>query len=420
MIGGPKFLFNLFSLFPKESYVVLTAGNAIDPTTAVAGSWLPGKYVFFDRKDGGPLPGDASSVGMGSRIPFRTRVSLLIQRIPFLGEGLLDALYLVLNLPNVLRSARKVIREEGITHLLGISDTGLALFGTYLAHRWTGIPYSVYLFDLYRGNRLTLLTRAIANFLEPRLIRGAQTVIVTNDATGEYLLRRYGKTFSLEIVYNSAFPEDFENLRTSPPKDPPYKILFTGNVYWAQERSVMNMIRAMDLLRDLPVELDLYCPSCPESIRSAARARRNVRLTSAPQAEMPRVQCEASLLFLPLAWGTSAHDIIATASPGKLTDYLASGRPMLVHAPEDSFVARYSREHQVGIVVDRDDVEELAAAVRKFFRDPASGTRYIENALHLFETRHDARRNARHLWKILMEPAEERSGIRRSAVRRSR
>jgi glycosyltransferase involved in cell wall biosynthesis len=237
--------------------------------------------------------------------------------------------------------------------------------------------------------------------LEPRLIGNAEVIIVTNEGTGEFLRRRYGESFRLEIVRNSAFPEDFEGLRTPPSGTPPFNILFTGNVYWAQEGAVLNMIRAMDLLRDLPVELDLYCPQATASIRSAATGKPNVRLTSAPQSEMPRVQSEATLLFLPLAWGTDAPDIVATASPGKFTDYLASGRPMLVHAPDYSYIARYSRAHDVGIVVDRDDPGVLAGAVREFLRDPDCGARHIENALNMFKTHHDARENAKKLWGLV-------------------
>jgi len=410
MIGGPKNLYNLFSRFPRDSYVILTSANAIDPLSAATGSWLPGKYVYFDRKEGDRPSAEESSAGERDRVSLKGRMCILIQRIPLFGNALLDAMSLLLNLPRITRLARKVIREERITRLLGISDGGLALLGTYLIHKISGLSYSLFLFDLYRGNRLTCFTRAVARILEPRLIRNAEMVIVTNEGTGEYLRRRYGDSFRLEIVHNSAFPEDFGSLRMPPSGEPPHKILFTGNVNWAQEGAVLNMIRAMDLLRDLPVEFVLYCPQSTASIRNAVIGRPNVRLTSASQSEMPRVQCEADLLFLPLAWGTDAPDIIATASPGKFTDYLASGRPMLVHAPDYSYVARYSMKHGVGIVVDQNDVGALAGTVREFLRDPSRGSRYVENALNVFKAHHDARENAKILWGFLGGSVDGLSG----------
>ena len=419
MIGGPKNLYNLLSLFPVDSYVLLTRASAIDPRSAATGSWLPGKYVYFDQEEGYTGQREESSAGERDRISISRRMSVLIQRIPLFGKAFLDAVYLLLHLPKIMRSARRTIREDGITRLLGISDEGLALLGTFLVHKISGIPYSVYLFDLYLGNNLALFNRAIARILEPRLIRNAEVVIVTNEATGEYLRRRYGNSFRLEIVHNSAFPEDFEGLRTPPFGEPPWKIVFTGNVYWAQEGAILNMIRAMDRIRDLPVELDLYCPQATAPARSAGIGRPNVRFTSAPQSEMPRVQSEATLLFLPLAWRTDAPDIIATASPGKFTDYLASGRPMLVHAPDYSYIARYSREHDIGIVADQDDVGVLAGVVREFLQDPACGSRYVENALKVFKTHHDARKNAIKLWGFLGGSVDGFSGEPGSRLRKT-
>ena len=83
---------------------------------------------------------------------------------------------------------------------------------------------------------------------------------------------------------------------------------------------------------------------------------------------------------------------------------------MLVHAPDYSYIARYSREHDVGIVVDQDDVSVLAGAVREFLRDPTRGSRYVENSLKMFKTHHDARENAKKLWAILGSAADGLSG----------
>ena len=158
MIGGPKNLYNLFSQFPRDSYVILTSAYAIDPLSAATGTWLPGEYVYFDRKDGDRPPAEESSAGERDRVSVKGRMCILIQRIPLFGHALLDAMSLLLNLPRIIRLARKVIREERMTRLLGISDGGVALLGTYLVHKISGLSYSLYLFDLYRGNRLTCFT----------------------------------------------------------------------------------------------------------------------------------------------------------------------------------------------------------------------------------------------------------------------
>lgn len=409
MIGGPKNLYNLISLFPRGSYVVLTSADAIDPFSAGTGHWLPARYIFFDRETETDFPGGNSP---GESVPdhlFRTPAPDRIRRFRFLGRNAVEMLQLFRNVSRIVRAARRAIREHGVTMLLGISDDGPALIGTYLAHKWSGLPYGLYLFDLYRGNDLSSFLRWVARIVEPRLLRESAVVVTTNEATEELLHNRYGDTFRSVIVRNSAFPEDFERPRPADSPGPPYTIVFTGHVYWAQEQAVINMIRAMDHLRDLPVRLLLYIPRPTAKVRNAVVDLPNVLLTSAPQSEVARIQCAATLLFLPLSWGTKAPEIVATATPGKLTDYLASGRPMLVHAPDYSCVARFTKEHDTGIVVDRDDIPALAGAVREFLRDPSAGDRYVGNALRVFETHHDARKNSRELWSILRGAASPSS-----------
>ncbi|MDQ4023896.1 MAG: hypothetical protein M3217_00170, partial [Actinomycetota bacterium] len=50
-------------------------------------------------------------------------------------------------------------------------------------------------------------------------------------------------------------------------------------------------------------------------------------------------------------------------------EYLAARRPILVHAPADSFVSSYFRRHGCGVVVDRSDPAALAEALQWILGD---------------------------------------------------
>ncbi len=81
------------------------------------------------------------------------------------------------------------------------------------------------------------------------------------------------------------------------------------------------------------------------------------------------MQRKADILFLPLGFDTPIPEVIRTASPGKMGEYLASGRPILVHAPADSFVSCYFREHGCGVVVDQSDPGMLSQAIHHILED---------------------------------------------------
>src|SRR5207237_922682 len=82
-------------------------------------------------------------------------------------------------------------------------------------------------------------------------------------------------------------------------------------------------------------------------------------------------------------------DVVRTASPAKLPEYMASGTPILIHAPRGSHVAEYAREGEFGEVVDAADDERLAAGVRRVLDDPGAAAARAQRARRLAERRHD-------------------------------
>ena len=95
---------------------------------------------------------------------------------------------------------------------------------------------------------------------------------------------------------------------------------------------------------------------------------------------MPEVQQKADLLFLPLAFEAPFPGLIRTSAPGKTGEYLAAGRPVLVHAPPDSFLAWYFREHDCGLVIDENNPARVAEAIERLLTDSSLQQRLSANA----------------------------------------
>ena len=76
--------------------------------------------------------------------------------------------------------------------------------------------------------------------------------------------------------------------------------------------------------------------------------------------------------LLALSWPdeSSVHeDELGTIFPTKTIEYLASGRPILLHCPEHYFLARFCRQHQCALVVSERDPEALRAAIKRMVSD---------------------------------------------------
>jgi glycosyltransferase involved in cell wall biosynthesis len=161
---------------------------------------------------------------------------------------------------------------------------------------------------------------------------------------------------------------------------------------------LMAAIQKLDHLR---VRVHLYTNQPEETLQ-----RENVRgpIVLHPQqamTEMPRVQMEADMLFLPLAFDSPYPDLVKTSATTKLGEYLASRRPVLVHAPRDSFISWYLRKHECGVVVDEDDPARLAEGIELILSDDRLCQRLIANALERARTDFDIARSRAAFFKLL-------------------
>jgi glycosyltransferase involved in cell wall biosynthesis len=380
----------LLSRIDEEDYAILTTVEGIPEGVAAGRPWLAGRYCFCDdpsaTRQTAALPRRPTmSTGLRAgivRVATRLHARRLLRRLA-------APMLVFTRTARFVRGGLRAVAQARCELLLGVSDNGPAIIATYLVARMTRTPYVYYLLDLYRGNRFPWSARWLARLLERRMFTGAECVVTSNAATAQYYRTRYADRVRLDVVHIVTADDAYASEPPAYDPRPPYVISYTGAVYWAQWQAVANGIRAMDLLRDLPVQLRIYCQFPPPELTDMAAGRANVWLGRARSSEMPRIQREATLLLVALGWRTGAPDIVATATPGKSVEYLASGRPMLVHAPEYAYISRHAKKHRLGLVVDEDDPAALARAVRAFLRAPEVGREYVANAREMYRRRHD-------------------------------
>jgi glycosyltransferase involved in cell wall biosynthesis len=381
-LGGPQNLYNIFSRIDGHQYAIFTSIVNEFRATPHSGSRLPCRYYFYDDAERFP----ANPPG----------TPLFIKGVRKVRKGMM----LLKRLSGIIRRGFRIIKDDHVDLLLGISDPGRALILTYVLSQLSGKPYALYLFDLYRGNDFPQPWKLISHLVEPLLFKHARRIIVTNERTKQHYMERYGRDI-YDVVYNSVPSETYEAVRTDYNPKPPYTIVFTGHIYWPQERSVRNLLRAVSTMHDLSLRCLIYSPNPPKDLVKEYANHPGIVFDVASHADMPAIQSRADVLFLPFSWGTKSPDIISTASPGKLTDYLIAGRPILIHAPPYAFVSRYAREHHCGHVVDEENIQALQSGIKKLVEDTAYARELIANARRVFYANHEAGPNARKMCEIL-------------------
>lgn len=276
----------------------------------------------------------------------------------------------LLQVVDLARSIAGVLRREQCGALVACSGGLADLPAGYLACRWARVPFLAYVFDYYSEQWVRPVDRLVARLAEPLLLKGARGILVPNELLRDAYRNRYG--VAPVIVRNACDTGDVGEERAPwPAREGQVRIVYTGAVYHAHYDAFRNLVAALRQIDDANVALHLYTAQDPAELRREGIDGPVVFHPHQPRAQIVAVQRRADILFLPLAFQSPFPEVIKTSAPAKMGEYLASGRPILAHAPEGSFVSWYLREHACGLVVDRGDPAPLAAAIRHLRADEA-------------------------------------------------
>ncbi len=402
-IGGPQNLYTLLRDFPDTSYAILTSFYNIDNLSAQKGLWLPGRYFFYDNPKGTKEERQNSTENTYQKTNLLQKVKLAVKRISWL-KAILGTPIIFLQTLMILRNGPKTAKGFGADNIVAVSDYGPAMIGGYLTHKKTGKPLILFMFDLYKGNYLPFPGGILANIFEPKIFNSAKKIIVTNEGTRDFYAKRYGKNIrdKIMVIHNSVFSDKYEARTTTKDKlQPPYSIVFTGRVYWPQIRSLKNVIEAVKTI-NLDIVFSIYSPNPKEYLAKIGITEEpKVKIDSAPPDKMPEIQGSADILLLPLSWHTKSQQIIDTATPGKLTDYLIAGKPMLIHAPPSTFLVKYAKENNFAAIVDTEDKNQLKETVKRLLTDSHWRETLVKNAKDTFYKNHSAKINMEKLEHVL-------------------
>jgi hypothetical protein len=384
--GTPTMLGRYLRNFPDGTYCFVA-----DPATKTIphiGGIFPCKYYFFD---GSELDGRRERFRIETGAVKKTAAAAANRRFGRLKHCARRAKYFLSDFIDLAKAVRgactagmKAVKAEKPTHILAVSDNGPSFIAAYLISKKTGVPYSIFLFDVYKGNCFSAPRRRVAAVMEKYIIKNAVNIFVAGEGIGGHYEKLYGK--KCVIIHNSC--DIPECAPISKKAADPMKIVYTGAYYWAQQDSIERFKNAVAKMPR--TEFDLYS-------YDTALGQGGVS-----QEESLRIQREeADALLLPLSFDAGAHrDVVETAPTGKISEYLVSGVPIIVHAPAYAWISKYIRKNKAGIVVDDKSEASIAKAVDSLKNDSLREELVI-NAFALAQKNHDVKKNSWILYDAL-------------------
>jgi len=376
--GQSMVIYNLLKKTDPDRYVLISQKNFYQyRNLGNCSNWLSAKYYF--------LHPDYQIIRV------LTKLASVLK-----SPGLLN---IILKIRVV--QMKNILKKERCDIVVGCTGDLFDPAAAFTASTKLGVPFIFYTMDYYSRQWTDPFLRIFADKNEHEIVCNASQIIVLNEFMKEEYDRRYG--VDCTVIHHPLDLDEYENKAGKVPEkrllSP--KIVYTGAIYEAHYGAFRNLISALEKTKIPEIKLHLYTPQ--------SKTRLKMNFITGPvehhellaNDEMPGIQRNATILFLPLAFDSPYPEIIKTSAPGKIGEYLASKTPILVHAPRDSFLSWYFKKYNCGLVIDEERTDLLSQAIERLLTDDIFCTDITNNAYQRAKIDFDANSSRKKFFRII-------------------
>lgn len=248
-------------------------------------------------------------------------------------------------------------------------------------HRATGIPWIADFrdpwtnIDFYKDLRLTDWADARHKKLEQKVLRNASRVVAVTWRSRDEFVELCGRQ-DIAVIPNGFDDADFAHAEAAP-LDSDFSIAHIGSmnkdrnpeVFW---RAVQAALAEVPTLAQ-KLKIRLVGPtdfSVRESVQKYGLEGYTEFIEFVPHDIAVQYQQQSQVLLLLINNSPNSRTII----PGKLYEYLGSGRPLLAIGPKDSDSAKVVELTKGGALHNYEDVEGLKKSILAFFAAYETGS----------------------------------------------
>jgi glycosyltransferase involved in cell wall biosynthesis len=238
-------------------------------------------------------------------------------------------------------------------------------FSAVVAKRMTGRPLVVDFRDAWSLNphvRLGALRRALVRRLERSLVRACDMLVVNTEGAA----RAYANAYPAHRDKIVAIPNGYDTLTpvAKAQSEGDFVIMHVGSFYGSR-----NPDDLLECLAEIGRD-DIEFVQVGGGFDSYERFKGRVRITvvpAVPRSEALALMRRASLLYLKQGWEPGVSEYIAVGV--KTYEYLATGLPVLAHAPPGDNAELVRDYASTAYVVTSRDRNELRAAIERAYAE---------------------------------------------------
>lgn len=238
----------------------------------------------------------------------------------------------------------------------------------WIAAKKLGLPFVIYLHDLWYETKRTYIERLLAAYFEKKVIKGANLVLVISSPTRMYLHRKYRLT-NIKVLEHSVNSQIWRlDKILSRSKYRPRHIVMLGGVNKFNSDSVIAFSKALAMIPD--IHLTILTNQGIEQLQSLGVECSRITSFFCPRDKLKQTILEADALYVALGFDTPVHEETKVVIPTRLMDYLPSGKPIIAHGPKYTWMIQEAQNRGWGYVIDSLDVDDIKASLEEFIGLP--------------------------------------------------
>lgn len=282
--------------------------------------------------------------------------------------------------PHLERRLVTLGRQKECGAVVGVFPGLVFLDAACRAARRLRVPFISYLHDTVAESQAGGHYASYAVQVQRRIFSNAARILVATKGMAGLYREKYGiEAAPVLHIYPESVPD-------RPPDEPGSRDLFwSGNIY---DINAAAGRRVYEASAQFPgVGMTVASLQSRENLVRLGFSGERVHRTYIPVGDRQKyldLLRSHGVLMLALSWPdeSSIHeDELRTIFPTKTPEYLASGRPILVHCPGHYYLAKFFKENGCGEVVTERSGEKLRDALRSLLENREKQVRLGEAAL---------------------------------------
>lgn len=255
-----------------------------------------------------------------------------------------------------------------------------------------------------RGFMKNFWERKIDSELQVLLNKSSSWLSICEEMTNEYR-NRYGLEFipfHNPVDLNLWKPFQRKNYKIT---DSP-TILYAGRIGLGIDASLELIAKAIDQVNEELKISSRFVLQTESKPAWAVNYKCVQHQAFVPYSELPKVFSDADFLILPYDFSSESIKYIKYSMPTKASEFMISGTPVLIFAPEETAIVKYAKQYNWAEIVTENKLETIAESIKRLIQSEDLRRQIAENAIKTAEMNHDASEITRKFKDVMVSLSE--------------